>query len=103
MRIRVLALVTVVAARMNALRLHMLAVKHQHMGFFVVYPDDGVKSGHGVFSVCSVCGFKSGLAVQAARGLRHGKQPRLGHSGAAFQTKPVNTLLQSQQRFINLL
>ncbi len=36
----------VVAARLDALRLGVLAIEHQHMGFAVVEPDDGVESGH---------------------------------------------------------
>jgi hypothetical protein len=39
----------VVCARFDALCFNMLAVKHQHMGFLVVEPHNGVKSGHGVF------------------------------------------------------
>jgi hypothetical protein len=50
MRVGVLALVAVVAAGTDALRFYMFAVKHQHMGFLVVYPDDGVVGGHGVLS-----------------------------------------------------
>ena len=41
-----LALVFVVAARLDALGFNVLTVKHDHMGFLVVYPDDGVKSTH---------------------------------------------------------
>jgi hypothetical protein len=44
----------VVAARFDALRFHMLAVKHQHMGFSAVDPDNGVVGGHGMpFSGCN--------------------------------------------------
>ena len=50
MRVGVLALVAVVTAGTDALRFYMFAVKHQHMGFLVVYPDDGVVGGHGVLS-----------------------------------------------------
>jgi hypothetical protein len=41
-----LALVFVVAARMDALGFNVLTVKHDHMGFLVIHPDNGVKSTH---------------------------------------------------------
>jgi hypothetical protein len=41
------ALVLVVAARLDALRLNMLPVKHQDVGLRLVHPDKGVKSAHG--------------------------------------------------------
>ena len=41
-----LALVLVVAARLDPLGLHMLAVKHHHMGFGMIHPDNGVKTAH---------------------------------------------------------
>ena len=40
------ALVFVVAARMDALGFYVLTVKHEHMGFLVVHPDDGVTVRH---------------------------------------------------------
>jgi hypothetical protein len=43
-------LVRVVAARVDALGLHVFAVKHHNVGFLVVYPDNGVKSAHGGLS-----------------------------------------------------
>ena len=42
-----LALVFVVRARFDALRHDVLSVKHEHMGFLVVDPNNGVVSGHG--------------------------------------------------------
>jgi hypothetical protein len=48
--VAVVAVVAVVAAGTDAVRFYMFAVKHQHMGFLVVYPDDGVVGGHGVLS-----------------------------------------------------
>jgi hypothetical protein len=44
-----LALVLVMAARFNALALHVFTVKHQHVGFLVVHPNNGVKSAHVIF------------------------------------------------------
>jgi hypothetical protein len=45
-----LAAVLVVAARLDPLGLDMLAVKHDHMGFGMIHPDDGVKSAHEMLS-----------------------------------------------------
>jgi hypothetical protein len=42
--------VLVVAARFDALAFHVLAVKHQHVGFLVVHPNNSVKSGHVLLS-----------------------------------------------------
>ena len=42
-------LVVMVTARLDALRLNVFAVKHQNVGFLLVNPNNGVKSGHYIF------------------------------------------------------
>jgi len=37
----------VVAARFDALCFNVFTIKHHHMGFAVIDPDNGVKSGQG--------------------------------------------------------
>jgi hypothetical protein len=44
------ALVLMVAARLNALGLHMVMVKQHDVGFLVIDPNNGVKSSHSVLS-----------------------------------------------------
>jgi hypothetical protein len=45
-----LAAVLVVGARLDALGLHVFAVEHDHVGFGMIHPDDGVKSAHAMLS-----------------------------------------------------
>ena len=56
-----LALVLVMAARLDALGLHMFAVEHHDMGFAMVHPDDGVE--------CAQRAIPSGHENRSANGL----------------------------------
>jgi hypothetical protein len=99
-RVQWFALVLVEAARFDALCLGMFAVKHQHMGFLVIHPNDGVKSGHRKLSgLSSVCWrfFFGFLAADATRRVRPSLQARDSHGLVACRTNAVGACGQAPQ------
>ena len=84
---------------MHPLALHMLAVKHQHMGLGMVHPNDGVKSRHGVPFKRSngVSLLEGGLAGDAALGMGRSVQPHRRDVGAAVHAQSVDTRFDALQ------